>query len=300
MKDEDCVRFLQWALPRLDLRWEGFRKPRGQVCKRIGRRMAALGLRSVDAYRARLEECPEEWETLDFLCRVTISRFYRDRGVFDRLREVELPRLARTRRSPGRPLRCWSAGCGSGEEPYTLTLIRELDLADRAPGTSLEVTATDVDPVVLERARRACYPRGTLDELPEGWVERAFTQVSGSPEPDGAGSPGEAGAADQESPEDGGESDEWCLRPRFRRGAVFLRQDVREAAPAGPFQAILCRNLVFTYHAEELQRRILDRILERLEPGGILAIGSHEELPAEEDRLFRVDPGVPVYRRREG
>src|SRR5262245_46489236 len=124
MKDADCVALLQWALPRLALRWEGFRNVRGQVCKRIARRTAELGLGPIAASRPYLEAHPEEWSFVEGLCRVTISRFFRDRGVFDRLRLEILPELA-VARSEG-AVRAWSAGCASGEEPYTLAIVWQL------------------------------------------------------------------------------------------------------------------------------------------------------------------------------
>jgi chemotaxis protein methyltransferase CheR len=80
MSDSQCVVFLQWALPRLRVRWAGFRKVRRQVCRRVWRRARELGLADLVAYRAYLEEHPEEWALLDSMARITISRFYRDRG----------------------------------------------------------------------------------------------------------------------------------------------------------------------------------------------------------------------------
>ncbi len=92
MNDTECIDFLQWCLPRLRMRWAGFRKVRRQVCKRISRRMAELRLADADAYRAYLDANAGEWDALDALCRVTISRFYRDRGVYDAIRRRVLPR----------------------------------------------------------------------------------------------------------------------------------------------------------------------------------------------------------------
>lgn len=149
MTDDDCVAFLQWALPRLGMRWAGFRKPRRQVCRRIARRAAELG---VSDYRAYLDAHPDEWATLDRLCRVTISRFYRDRGVWDFLRR-EL--------DPGS---VWSAGCASGEEAYTAALV----------WPAARVLATDADPALLARAREGCYPRSSLKELPEELRREGF------------------------------------------------------------------------------------------------------------------------------
>ncbi len=80
--DADGVQFLQWCLSRLRLRWPGFRKVRRQVYKRLHRRLQELGLSSVAEYRSYLEEHPTEWAALDALCWIPISRFYRDKGVF--------------------------------------------------------------------------------------------------------------------------------------------------------------------------------------------------------------------------
>src|SRR3989304_6160796 len=102
MKDTDCVAFLQWALPRLGLRWPGYRRVRGQVCKRIDRRIQTLALSGPAADKVYLSEHATEWAALDALCSIPISRFYRDRAVFDALGEQILPELAEraTARNP--------------------------------------------------------------------------------------------------------------------------------------------------------------------------------------------------------
>ena len=76
VKDADCTDFLRWALPRLGMRWAGFRRVRRQVCKRLRRRIADLGLRGLAGYPALLEKDSEEWTGLDGLCRISISCFY--------------------------------------------------------------------------------------------------------------------------------------------------------------------------------------------------------------------------------
>src|SRR5215218_4082997 len=107
---------------------------------RVSRRIAELGLAEADAYRAYLEGIEEEWDVLAGLCRVTISRFWRDRAVFEGLRDEVLPEL-------GPALSAWSAGCASGEEPYSLVL------AAAEARVGIHVIATDVDPVLLRPAR---------------------------------------------------------------------------------------------------------------------------------------------------
>ena len=121
MDDAACVRFLQWALPYLHLRWEGFRRVRRHVCRRLPRRLRELSLPDLNAYRMWLQSNPSEWSWLDEACRITISRFHRDRAVWECIRASVLPALARAaQQRADRRIRCWSAGCASGEEAWTL------------------------------------------------------------------------------------------------------------------------------------------------------------------------------------
>lgn len=94
VNDKDCTAFLQWALPQIELHWAGFRKVRNQVSKRLRARMHDLGLGNCSAYRARLEADASEWQILDKCCHITISRVFRDRGIFEVVRRVVLPDVA--------------------------------------------------------------------------------------------------------------------------------------------------------------------------------------------------------------
>ena len=84
--------------------------------------------------------------------------------------------------------------------------------------------------------------------------------------------------------------DVFVLRPEWREGVRFLEQDLRAEMPDGPFDCIFCRYLVFTYFEEALQDEILARFVDRLAPGGLLVVGSHERLPAA--RLASAGPGL--------
>jgi chemotaxis protein methyltransferase CheR len=262
MRDQELVAFLQWALPRLRLRWQGFRKVRRQVGKRLSRRLAELELQNLDEYRHRLGCDPMEWRRLDGLCHVTISRFYRDKHVFDTLSARVLPELAEFAISRDRPVRCWCAGCASGEEVYTLKLVFDFDVRPRLPRALIEIIGTDADPIVLERARRGCFPSSSLADAPARWRELAFTR----------------------------DDDSYCLAAVRREGLIFSLQDIRSETPVGPFDLILCRNLVFTYFDVELQREMTERIAAALRGGGYLIIGAHERLPSD-SRLFEQAPG---------
>src|SRR5688500_18353740 len=101
MNNDDCVAFLQWYLPRLGLSWAGFPRVRGTVCRRVARCSRALSLTEVVAYRAWFEADHGEWPRLDAMCRIPISRFWRDRGSFDSLAHDVLPGLAAAARDRG-------------------------------------------------------------------------------------------------------------------------------------------------------------------------------------------------------
>ncbi len=146
MQDPECTAFLPWALPRLRLRWPGYRKVRRQVCKRVTRRLASLGLADTLAYRAYLETHPDEWKQLDELCHIPISRFCRDRAVFEHLGRKVLPAPAGAAEEQGLGrIQVWSAGCGAGEEPFTLAILWRLALAQQFPDLKLQILATDID-----------------------------------------------------------------------------------------------------------------------------------------------------------
>lgn len=252
MKDAACSAFLDWALPRLGLRSDGYRNVRGQVCKRIHRRSAALQLSDLAAYRSWLEAHPEEWTILEGLCAVTISRFYRDRGVWDALRDDVLPQLAEAALAAGDgELRCWSMGCASGEEPYTLSLMWNLRLAPRFPRLRLRILATDVGEPVLARAREGLYASGTVRDLPRAWLEAGFERREAS----------------------------FLLRDRFRGAVELRRQDVQRAVSKETFRLILCRNVVLTYFDEARRREALESIVDRLSAGGAFVSGLREQRP---------------------
>jgi chemotaxis protein methyltransferase CheR len=268
--NESCTEFLRWALPSIGLRWAGFRRVRRQVCKRIGQRLRELTLGDCATYRRYLADHPAEWAVLASLCRIPISRFARDAPVFSGLERDLLPRLVADALGRGSHcLRVWSAGCAAGEEPYFINLVWRFSAAASCPRCDLEILASDADAHQLERARIGCYRTSSLKEVPLRWREEAFF-------PSGRLR---------------------CLKPEFRQSVKFERQDIRESMPPGPFDVILCRNLVFTYFAEDEQSAVLDRLIDRLVPGGALVIGVREKLPRATPRLIPWDPVPGTFRK---
>ncbi len=140
------------------------------VRRRIFNRMISAGSASLPEYAALLRTSDREAPLLLERITIKVSRFYRNHHVFDLLRARVFPRLAGLRR----PVRIWSAGCGCGEEPYTLAMLLD------ESGLEGEVLATDIDPGALDSARRATYARSALAELPATLATRHF-----APAPEG-------------------------------------------------------------------------------------------------------------------
>ena len=267
MRDSDFVWFLQWALPQMGLRWAGFRRVRRQVCRRIAARMQQLGVPDPHAYAAYLERNPTEWTTLEALCGVTISRFYRDRGVFDCLAEQILPELARSARAGG-TIDVWSAGCASGEEPYSLALMWEMQLAPSFPETTLRVLATDRD----AQAHRACEP----SLLSAQFAARAAARLD---------------RARLRARRRG-----VVLEPRAPAGSHLRAPGHSTDAPTGPFSAHPVSEPGVHVLRRSAQRRMLQDMIARLKPDGYLVIGAHEQLPDDRPDLRRVAESRCIYR----
>jgi chemotaxis protein methyltransferase CheR len=207
MKDASCVAFLQWALPRMQLAWPGFRNVRRTVCRRVDRRYRALGLADVTAYRAHLEATPAEWEELRSLCSIPISRFYRDRAIFESLEHVVLrwpPPCSRAIH-----LECWARAVRQAKSVHA-SMFGNCSSA-RYPRLQLRVLATDID-LVLPSAPSLRATVRALEKVPVSRARTACRRV---------------------------------LRAQAFRAAVRItHQDICAAMPEQNFDLILCRNVV--------------------------------------------------------
>lgn len=269
MEDNQYVKFLQWALPRLNMRWRGFRKVRRQVRKRVEKRIAELKLPNLEAYQEYLEGNTDEWLVLDSFCRITISRFYRDRVVFDYLGSDIFPVLASLFQKEISTIRVWSAGCASGEETYTVAILWHFLISPQFPSLKLEIVASDVDPVMIERGKVACYRLSSLRSLPTEWLVKAFDQ----------------------------RNDEYLLKQHFKEGVTFSHMDIRKEVPDGLFHIVFCRNLAFTYFDTGLQQSVLRMLYDTIASGGVLITGTHERIPFEKNGFKPWVDYLPIYQK---
>lgn len=263
MNDDEFRRLLAV----LELSWEGFRRVRRGVKKRLRRRMVELGCTSAPAYQALVEGSAAERRVCYRLLAVTVTRFLRDAPLWQALTQRLLPDL----QARFGPLTAWSAGCAGGEEVYSLRMAWAQG-AGRGGAEGLRILASDLLEANLRRARQGVYPGSSLRELPPDWRARWFR-------PRGRR--------------------RWAVDSRLAEGILWVQHDWRTGPPLGGAHLVLLRNSLLTYHRGD--REALLRPLARIIPaGGLLVVGRREVLPPGVCGLMAVAAAPGVFRRSGG
>jgi two-component system, chemotaxis family, CheB/CheR fusion protein len=148
---------------------------RSTLVRRIGKRMAEVGVDSYTAYRDHLEVYPEEFAHLFNAILINVTSFFRDAEAFDHLRTIVIPKVIEN--SHGGDIRVWSAGCASGEEAYSVAVLFAETMGREAFRDRVKIYATDVDEEELTAARAATYSDGDTDGLPAELRERYFEHL---------------------------------------------------------------------------------------------------------------------------
>jgi two-component system CheB/CheR fusion protein len=239
------------------------------IQRRLQRRMADAGVGHLDDYLRYLQRNPDEYQRLAGSFFIKVTDFFRDPDLFAYLRETVLPELVAEARDRGNELRVWSAGCATGEEPYSLAILLAEQLGDELRDFTIRIFATDVDPEAITFARRGVYPASALAALPPAMRERYFTALDGAFE----------------------------VHKRIRGLVVFGQHDLAQRAPFPRVDLVLCRN-VLIYFTPELQRRVLQLFAFSLRPGGRLVLGKSETTGPSAEHFALEQPRLKVYRRQ--
>lgn len=239
------------------------------VYARLARRLRALRLRSFAAYRSVLAR-DDGTELAHFCNAITtnLTAFFRESHHFQFL-AAHVARLAAAH-PEGLRLRLWSAGCSSGEEPYSMAMSVLEALGD-APRCDVRILATDIDTEVLAHARRGVYPAERTRSIAPARLARFFTPVAG----------GEAGA--------------WQVRPEVARLVTFKQLNLVHPLPMrGPLDAVFCRNVII-YFDKSTQRELFRRIAPLQRRDALLFLGHSESLYKVSDEWH--SEGRTVYRK---
>ncbi len=239
---------------------------RQMVYTRLSRRLRALQLCSFTEYMDMLDGAGSGTELTEFCNAVTtnLTSFFREAHHFDHLRGEVFGPLA----GEGARIRIWSAGCSTGEEPYSIAMTARA-MGRPVAAADLRILATDLDTNVLSRARSGIYPEARIADVPADLRSGATTR---------------RGAGEIE------------MAPAIRSLIAFRQLNLLHPWPfRGPFDAIFCRNVLIYFDAET-KAALVRRFAEALTPTGTLYLGHSESLLGEHPLL--VSEGRTIYRRR--
>jgi chemotaxis protein methyltransferase CheR len=244
---------------------------RNLVYGRLSRRLRTLELPSFREYREYLAANPRELESFINSLSTNHTKFFRESHHFDHLRShVAAPFSHASAKAGGRKLRIWSAGCSSGEEPYTIAVVLKKEIHDVARH-DVRVLASDIDTDVLAKAARGVYPASSVDEVPAPY--RSYFEAK----------------------EDGEPVDQVFVNHEVQKLIAFRQLNMLGPWPfKGLFDVIFCRN-VMIYFDGPTKSKLVERFTQQVKLGGWLYIGHSESLIGSHPGLELV--GRTIYRR---
>jgi chemotaxis protein methyltransferase CheR len=234
---------------------------RDMTYSRLARRVRALGLRSFSDYCALLEGS-EGGKEVGFLINAittNLTKFFREHHHFEHLRDHVLSSPPEAPRGQRPRIRIWSAGCSSGEEPYSIAMTTLAKQREAGGDWDLRILATDLDTSMLKKAKTGVYPRSGLDSVPAGIRERYFTQ--------------------------GADREHLSVVQAAQELITFRQLNLLSPWPmSGKFDAIFCRNVMIYFDAKT-KASLIDRFHGQLADGGWLYVGHSESLLDHQSRF---------------
>lgn len=229
------------------------------IQRRVAARMRANKVETYRDYLMVLKKDSSEYDQLLDALTINVSRFFRDSGTFAVIEDTVLPQLIASKQRHNRKIiRLWSAGCASGEEPYSLAICLNDLLGDRGEEFIFTIYATDIDEGSLKKARLAEYDGEFVQGVEEKRLGRYFTSYNGK----------------------------YTLNKEVKALVKFKRHDLIADKPLMHLDLILCRNVVI-YFARDLQEKLFQTFYDGLKPGGYLVMGKTETLTSHASKMFR-------------
>ncbi len=244
--DEELEDLLRFIRDERGFDFTGYK--RASVGRRVRRRARELGFDSLAGYRDVLEADVDEFTALFNSILINLTGFFRDPAAWRYLEDEIVPEIL-SRHHDDQPIRLWSAGCATGEEPYTLAMVVANHLGAEETARRVKIYATDIDLEALAQARTAVYSEKSLHDVPEELRATYF-------EPDF-------------------HHRGWAVVPTLRRTVVFGRLDLTRDPPISRVDLVACRNTLMYLNAET-QGFVIPRLQYALRHDGYLFLGRAE------------------------
>jgi len=238
--------------------------------RRIAVRLRATGSENYLDYLRVLRLDPEEYTRLMNELTINVTQFFRDPDVYNRLWRNVLPDLVSAKKNMGsRTLRVWSAGCASGEEPYSIAVLLEEVLGEDARRWNVRILGSDFDDRSLASAKEGVYYNL---EMLKGIEPSKYFQVDQVP--DGS---------------------RWRVKEGIKRKTRFEKVNLLAETEARHFDMVFCRN-VLIYFGRQVQANIVEALSRSILRDGYLVLGKSETLGQEASQSFKaVFPRERIY-----
>lgn len=240
--------------------------------RRVLHRMAMTGSSGMEEYISRLTVDPEEMEKLMDIVTIHVTEFFRDRDVYRSLERGYVPALIDEKTGAGHGvIRAWSAGCSTGEEPYSMAMMIDRAVKNVSPNTHIEVFGTDVSEDSVRTARKGVYRDEKIEALSEDIKDEYFEK----------------------------EGRAWKVTSGLRSLVKFASHDLFSAPPYSHLDLIMCRNVMIHFE-HEVRDEVISNFHESLQDRGLLVLGKSEAMTGPLEDLFElIEPRCKIYRKKE-
>ncbi|MDT8317597.1 MAG: protein-glutamate O-methyltransferase CheR [bacterium] len=230
------------------------------IKRRIAVRVRANGCKTAEEYIDLLKRRTSELENLLKTLTINVTQFFRNPFAFDEIRKDIFPLIFKKKADEqDSPLKIWSVGCSSGEEPYTLAIILKEYFKKELMRFPAVIVATDFDAEVIAKAREGIYHKKSLEEVPVHLKEKYFIPLTGG---------------------------NFRITSQIKEMVTFKKRNILQDELREKQDLIICRNMLI-YFSREQQGAILDKLTESLTMGGFLVLGKAETLVSNSRNNFK-------------
>lgn len=242
---------------------------RTTLVRRLARRLQSRGVETYREYAKVLQNDPAEYEKLFNYLTINVTDFFRDEVSFKVLEEIVLPTVISRNNECGKSFRIWSAGCSTGEEPYSVAILIVEFLGRNIKNWDVKILATDIDSNALECAEEGVFTLKKVANIRKPWLEKYFIPYN----------------------------KRFQVKSVLRRLVVFENHNLVNGLPYRDIDLVVCRN-VLIYFTPQLQSLALGKFYEAMKDGAFLFLGK-AEIPGEKAKtLFEcIDRKAKVYRK---
>jgi chemotaxis protein methyltransferase CheR len=274
-KNDDLRKILSYLADMKKLDFFGYRQP--MIERRVAGRSAACGMDDYGSYLQYLKENSGELDHLIDALTINVSRFFRETFTFEYISDFVLPAIiASGLKTTEDTIRVWSAGCASGEEPYSIAILFKELAKKEGFKSKLQIFATDIDEQSLRKAKEGVYEIDRIQNVKYGLLNQYFTPFDES----------------------------FALIPEIKEMVDFSFYDINDTKTVSPpesvfgsFDLVLCRN-VLIYLRPEHQNLIFNKLHRSISGDGFLVLGEAEALSAKyTSRFSRVNEKVHIYQK---